>query len=252
MTNEEAAHIVDVAFGVPLAVRRIGENRTYHADEIREAKNMAIKALEQEPCEDVIMTNEERKKAIDALKKSAPVMAVTQEEFNDYIKTLNKIMDSIEQEPCGDTVSRQAIMEHLSEVKNSIVEQRNKPKNLSNSEMLIGMQMCIEDFLGWLQAEMPENPNNCDLISRKALISHIENQSREWGEDYDVQQILGDIEDLPSVKPQTEIIRCSQCKYAEVADSEDSQDGYTCQFHRGSIWFSGSYCSWAERSTNGK
>ncbi len=41
-----------------------------------------------------------------------------------------------------------------------------------------------------------------DAISRKALISHIENQSREWGEDYDVQQILGDIEDMPSVKPQ--------------------------------------------------
>ena len=42
-----------------------------------------------------------------------------------------------------------------------------------------------------------------DLISRNALISHIENQSREWGEDYDAQQILGDIEDMPSVKPQT-------------------------------------------------
>ena len=49
---------------------------------------------------------------------------------------------------------------------------------------------------------------------------------------------------------QPEIIRCSQCKYAEVADKEDAQDGYTCQFHRGSIWFSGSYCSWAERRTD--
>lgn len=35
-----------------------------------------------------------------------------------------------------------------------------------------------------------------DLISRKALISHIESQSREWGEDYDIEQILGDIEDF--------------------------------------------------------
>ena len=47
-----------------------------------------------------------------------------------------------------------------------------------------------------------------DLISRKALISHIENQSREWGEDYDAQQILGDIEDMPSVKPQD----CDTCE----------------------------------------
>lgn len=44
-----------------------------------------------------------------------------------------------------------------------------------------------------------------------------------------------------------EVVRCKDCKYAEVADPEDSQDGYICQFHRGSIWFSGSYCSWAER-----
>ena len=44
-----------------------------------------------------------------------------------------------------------------------------------------------------------------------------------------------------------EVVRCKDCKYAEVADAEDSQDGYICQFHRGCIWFSGSYCSWAER-----
>lgn len=45
------------------------------------------------------MTREEKKKAIDALKISAPIMAVTQEEFNDYIQTLNKIMNWLEQEP---------------------------------------------------------------------------------------------------------------------------------------------------------
>lgn len=59
------------------------------------------------------------------------------------------------------------------------------------------------------------------------------------------------IKGMPPVTPQPEIVRCNQCKYAEVADSEDSQDGYTCQFHRGSIWFSGSYCSWAERRQDG-
>ena len=52
------------------------------------------------------MTREERQKAIDALKISAPVKAVTQEEFNDYIQTLNKIMDWLEQDPCEDAISR--------------------------------------------------------------------------------------------------------------------------------------------------
>lgn len=32
-----------------------------------------------------------------------------------------------------------------------------------------------------------------DLISRSELIRHIENEYREYGEDYDVEQILGDI-----------------------------------------------------------
>lgn len=49
------------------------------------------------------MTREEKQKAIDALKISTPVMAMTQEEFNDYIQTLNKIMDYLEQE----TVSKE-------------------------------------------------------------------------------------------------------------------------------------------------
>jgi hypothetical protein len=45
------------------------------------------------------MTREEKSKAIGALKISAPIMAVTQEEFKDYIQTLNKVMDWLEQEP---------------------------------------------------------------------------------------------------------------------------------------------------------
>lgn len=35
-----------------------------------------------------------------------------------------------------------------------------------------------------------------DLISRSALMSLIESEHRQWGDDYDVEQILGDIEDM--------------------------------------------------------
>lgn len=69
------------------------------------------------------------------------------------------------------------------------------------------------------------------------------NQQR-WKEAEEYQRIIDRFMAFASAQP--EIIRCGQCKYAEAADSEDNQDGYTCQFHRGSIWFSGSYCSWAE------
>ena len=99
-----------------------------------------------------------------------------------------------------------------------------------------------------------------DLIERQAAIELIHGlypsapilrRNRErWEERYkpyiEAEKAL---EQLPSAEP--EIVRCGQCKYAEVADAQDNQDGYTCQFHRGSIWFSGSYCSWGERRTDG-
>ena len=52
------------------------------------------------------MTKEEKQKAIDALKISAPVMTATQEEFSDYLQTINQVMDWLEQQPCEDAISR--------------------------------------------------------------------------------------------------------------------------------------------------
>lgn len=42
-----------------------------------------------------------------------------------------------------------------------------------------------------------------EYIDKAALMSRIESQAREWGEEYDAEQILGDIEDFPAadVKP---------------------------------------------------
>ncbi len=62
------------------------------------------------------MTKKEKQKAIDALKISVPVRAMTEEEFNDYIQAINQIMDWLEQEPCEDTVSRQAVLDGLASI----------------------------------------------------------------------------------------------------------------------------------------
>ena len=95
-----------------------------------------------------------------------------------------------------------------------------------------------------------------DTISRQAAIDALrtcydtETVTMDDGDEYiNYGDAIGEIEQLPSAQP--EIVRCGSCKYAEIADARDNQDGYTCQFHRGSIWFSGSYCSWAERRTDG-
>ena len=60
------------------------------------------------------------------------------------------------------------------------------------------------------------------LISADALTRHIENQYRKWGEEYDALQILGDIEDAPTIaaeptkrgrwiKRGENLYECSEC-----------------------------------------
>ena len=84
------------------------------------------------------MTREEKQKAIDALKISAPVMAVTQEEFNDYIRTLNKVMDWLEQEPTTkndlgvDCISRDEVCRYVAEFVNHEFSTREEEELIDN------------------------------------------------------------------------------------------------------------------------
>lgn len=98
--------------------------------------------------------------------------------------------------------------------------------------------------------DLIERQKAIDALTRKMVSIPTAGEKDLMG---DVNRIRAEdisvIRRLPSAQP--EIVRCGQCKYAEVTDAQDNQDGYTCQFHRGSIWFSGSYCSWGERRTDG-
>lgn len=134
------------------------------------------------------------------------------------------------QEPCEDAISRAEALKAI-------------------NEMDIPEDMCVFEIKSHIGVKIgvlpPVTPQLCgDAIDRDEAIKiasgycHFSNVAKELAK-------------LPPVTVEPEIVCCSQCKYAEVADSEDSQDGYTCQFHRGSIWFSGSYCSWAERRQDG-
>ena len=55
--------------------------------------------------------------------------------------------------------------------------------------------------LGYELGQKIEKLADGDCISRQAVMERIENEYRQWGEEYDVQQVLGDIEDLPSATP---------------------------------------------------
>jgi hypothetical protein len=41
-----------------------------------------------------------------------------------------------------------------------------------------------------------------DLISRQAAIERIESESRTWGDEYGITDVLCDLDDLPSAEPQ--------------------------------------------------
>lgn len=45
-----------------------------------------------------------------------------------------------------------------------------------------------------------------DLISKKAVMSHIESEYRQWGEDYDAERILAGIEDFPAAYDTQKVI----------------------------------------------
>lgn len=57
-----------------------------------------------------------------------------------------------------------------------------------------------------------------DLINKAAIMSHIESEYRQWGEEYGVEQILGDIEDFPVADSGGRWITC-ESKMPEEHDS---------------------------------
>lgn len=90
------------------------------------------------------MTKEEKQKAIDTLKISAPIMAITQEEFYDYIQTLNKIMDWLEQETVSkESYDHEYFLRKEIEIKIAKIEQK-EPKWIPVSERLPN----LDDFTG--------------------------------------------------------------------------------------------------------
>ena len=81
------------------------------------------------------MTREEKQKAIDALKISVPIMAVTHDEFKDYIQTLNKVMDWLEQDPILDKIRAEIDKARFVDKDTKIV------KNANASGLEVAMQI---------------------------------------------------------------------------------------------------------------
>lgn len=122
----------------------------------------------------------------------------------------------------------------------------------------VGDVRAIIDHVNEMTPAQPEPCEELDFVQEHKKISVVLDIQQKGKSTPSAQPDLSSYSDKlwknayerGKAEAQAEIVRCKDCKYAEDADAEDTQDGYTCQFHRGSIWFSGSYCSWAERRTD--
>ena len=83
-----------------------------------------------------------------------------------------------------------------------------------------------------------------DLIRRQDAIELIENESRKWGDEYGVSDVLCDLADLPSAQP--EIVRCKDCRHRDPEDHKcDSgeMERQGCPFKVADDYF----CAYGER-----
>ena len=62
-----------------------------------------------------------------------------------------------------------------------------------------------------------------DLISRSTLMSRIESERRQWGDDYDVEQILGDIEDTPTAYDVNKVVHQLEEVGQKMSESKSIQ-----------------------------
>ena len=152
------------------------------------------------------MTREEKQKAIDTLKISAPVRAMTEEEFNDYIQTINQIMDWLEQEPCEKT-------------------QMVDKSNFSQEQYRSDLQSAYD--CGKASVAPCE-----DAISRQAVIDICDKYD---GQGYVWTVIRGEVEQLPSVTPQLKTGHWIATDEEPHEDYECDKCGYTISTYTANI-----------------
>lgn len=168
--------------------------------EDREAIEMAIKALEQEPCEDCIS----RQAVIDAIEKTKSAITTDGEI---YVAKINAEMNVQQLPPVTPQLEKHT--ENTQET--HACDLINRDETLTAFADYVGSGMSMNDFdaLWDIVVKMPPvQPYACDCISREQAINAIENEQKkimrsDWAIDQAkfsaMSEIRALIADLPSV-----------------------------------------------------
>lgn len=65
-----------------------------------------------------------------------------------------------------------------------------------------------------------------DLISRKAAMKLIESESRVWGEEYGIIDVLHDLEDFPSAEPEKHTEERTETHACDLISRQAAIDAY--------------------------
>ena len=160
------------------------------------------------------MTKEEKQKAIDALKMSAPVMAMTQEQFSDYIQTINQVMDWLEQRPSVDCVSREQVLEETQKWRDTeFLRTTNSyhylEKRISNLPPVIPKGVTVTDFADKCKECGKIRGTFEDCVSRQAVLDLM--QLKMGG-----KELYKAVYDLPPVTPTHGT--CKDCTHWKDSD----------------------------------
>ena len=79
------------------------------------------------------------------------------------------------------------------------------------------------------------------------IINRITEERRRWGDDYDVEQVLGDIEDAPTIEA-VHVVRCKDCKHCYV-DGENVRYN-VCDLNHNKVQADDWFCADAEKREN--
>lgn len=88
-----------------------------------------------------------------------------------------------------------------------LIKGMEMPKSCYDCEIRIKCGCKVANDSGWLNNKIDDHcpfafvevPKHGRLIDAGALTELVETEFRNWGEDYDASQFLGDIEDAPTI-----------------------------------------------------
>lgn len=126
-----------------------------------------------------------REEAISYLEIAVPIKALTQEEFNRFIEALNMAIKALEQEPCEDCISRQAVIDGIDTYINKTQSTGTRDDFISFAELVVkDLPSVNPQDQKWIHVS-ERLPNHEEYIKNNGLFN-VSDGNRSYSEWFDI------------------------------------------------------------------